>query len=251
MLELNQFRHSAFCLKVRMVLLAKYLNYKTIEIKPGIGQLSIFRLTGQKQVPVLVDGEKIITDSSEIIRYLEDKHPEPSLLPKDPKQAAQVHLIEDWADTTLARAVRRTLLTQIIKDPDLRENLLPFEFTSGLLNTINGIIPTRIINNTSKILSPKESKELFQSLLQICKLIQTSEWLISNKITFADISVAAQLSLLRFPESAGKSLADKGCHGFADHPQLQDLFSWRDRIETNLIQAHSLKTKVSVPSNND
>ena len=37
MLELHQFRHSAFCLKVRMVLQAKALSFRTVEVTPGIG----------------------------------------------------------------------------------------------------------------------------------------------------------------------------------------------------------------------
>ena len=72
MLELYQFRHSAFCLKVRMVLNAKELSYRVIEIQPGIDQLTIFRLSGQRQVPVIKDGETILSDSSEIIRYIEN-----------------------------------------------------------------------------------------------------------------------------------------------------------------------------------
>ena len=35
MLELHQFRHSAFCLKVRMVLQAKGLSYREGSQKPG------------------------------------------------------------------------------------------------------------------------------------------------------------------------------------------------------------------------
>ena len=39
MLELHQFRHSAFCLKVRMVLQAKGLSFRTVEVTPGVGQV--------------------------------------------------------------------------------------------------------------------------------------------------------------------------------------------------------------------
>ena len=49
MLELHQFRHSAFCLKVRMVLQAKGLSFRTVEVTPGIGQVAVFRLSGQRQ----------------------------------------------------------------------------------------------------------------------------------------------------------------------------------------------------------
>ena len=110
MLELHQFRHSAFCLKVRMALHAKGLSFREVEVTPGIGQLAVFRLSGQRQVPVLVDGDTVVADSSAICRYLDELQPEPPLFPKDRRAAAQIHLIEDWADTTLAGSVRAALL---------------------------------------------------------------------------------------------------------------------------------------------
>lgn len=106
MLELHQFRHSAFCLKVRMVLQAKGLSFRTVEVTPGVGQVAVFRLSGQRQVPVLVDGDQVIADSSAIALHLDQREPDPALIPADPRQAAQVHLLEDWADTTLAMAGR-------------------------------------------------------------------------------------------------------------------------------------------------
>ena len=110
MLELHQFRHSAFCLKVRMTLQAKGLSFREVEVTPGIGQIALFRLSGQRQVPVLVDGDDVVADSSAICRHLEALRPDPALIPADARQRAQMHLIEDWADTTLAAAVRAALL---------------------------------------------------------------------------------------------------------------------------------------------
>ena len=66
MLELHQFRHSAFCLKVRMALQSKGLSFREVEVTPGIGQIAMFRLSGQRQVPVLVDGDHVVADSSAI-----------------------------------------------------------------------------------------------------------------------------------------------------------------------------------------
>ena len=79
MLELHQFRHSAFCLKVRLVLQAKSLSYRVVEVVPGVGQIDVFRLSGQRQVPVLVDGDAVIADSSAIARHLEERHPVPPI----------------------------------------------------------------------------------------------------------------------------------------------------------------------------
>ena len=70
MLEVNQFRYSPFCLKVRMALAAKELEYRSVEITPAIGQLGIFQKTGQRKLPVLFDKETAICESSSIIRYL-------------------------------------------------------------------------------------------------------------------------------------------------------------------------------------
>ena len=65
-MELHQFRHSAFCEKVRLVLAAKGLDYTVVEVTPGLGQLELFRLSGQRQVPVLLDGSEVIADSTAI-----------------------------------------------------------------------------------------------------------------------------------------------------------------------------------------
>ena len=120
MLELHQFRHSAFCLKVRMVLQAKGLSYRTVEVTPGIGQVAVFRLSGQRQVPVLVDGDQVLADSSAIALHLDQRRADPALIPTDPRQAAQVHLLEDWADTTLAMAGRSSLVQAAALDRKLQ-----------------------------------------------------------------------------------------------------------------------------------
>ena len=98
--ELHQFRHSAFCEKVRLILAIKGLSTSVVEVIPGLGQLELFRLSGQRQVPVLIDGGEVIADSTAIAFHLEERHPEPALLPRQPQARAMVLLLEDWADTS-------------------------------------------------------------------------------------------------------------------------------------------------------
>ena len=59
MLELYQFELSQYSEKVRLILDYKGLEYRKIEVTPGIGQVELFQKTGQRQVPVLKDGSKI------------------------------------------------------------------------------------------------------------------------------------------------------------------------------------------------
>src|SRR5271154_1361098 len=47
------------------------------------------------EVPALVDGATRIFDSTIILEYLEDKWPEPPMLPADPAERARVRMLED------------------------------------------------------------------------------------------------------------------------------------------------------------
>ena len=71
MLELYQFEVSQYSEKVRLILDYKGLEYRKIEVTPGVGQLDLYKMSGQRQVPVLKDGETIVADSTEIAFYLD------------------------------------------------------------------------------------------------------------------------------------------------------------------------------------
>ncbi len=234
MLELHQFRHSAFCLKVRMTLQAKGLSFREVEVTPGIGQIALFRLSGQRQVPVLVDGDDVVADSSAICRHLEALRPDPALIPADARQRAQMHLIEDWADTTLAAAVRAALLQAAADDPQLRDVLLPDDVPSPVRQVMSGL-PGGWLSGLGELLGQEQRSSMLSSLCAIADGLDLNGCLVGNAITLADIAVGAQLSLLRFPTSAGDALAGRGVPGISDHPRLQELFRWRDQLETRLI----------------
>ncbi len=58
------------------------------------------------QVPVLIDGETTLYDSTVIIEYLEDAYPRPSLFPREPAARAKCRLLELEADEVLLAPVR-------------------------------------------------------------------------------------------------------------------------------------------------
>lgn len=237
MLELHQFRHSAFCLKVRMALQAKGLSYREVEVTPGIGQIALFRLSGQRQVPVLVNGDDVVADSSAICRHLELLGPEPALIPADPRQRAQMHLIEDWADTTLASAVRAALVQAAADDAQLRDVLLPDDVPSPVRQVMS-TLPGGWLSSLGELLGQEQRASMLSSLCAVADGLDLNGCLVGDTISLADLAVAAQLSLLRFPASAGELLAGRGVPGISDHPRLQGLFRWRDQLETRLINLH-------------
>jgi glutathione S-transferase len=58
----------------------------------------VVRVNPRQQVPVLVDGDIEIYDSTQIFEYLEDAHPEPPLWPRDAKARARARLAELESD---------------------------------------------------------------------------------------------------------------------------------------------------------
>src|SRR3954466_15585127 len=54
-----------------------------------------------QRVPVLVEGDLTLFDSTVILEYLEDAYPAPPLYPRDPKAKAQCRLVELEGDEIL------------------------------------------------------------------------------------------------------------------------------------------------------
>jgi len=233
MLELHQFRHSPYCLKVRMALAAKKLEYRTVEITPAIGQIDIFQKTGQRKLPVLFDKETTIHDSSSIIRHLEKIEIEPKLIPEDVKEASQAQIIENWADTTLAKSIKIVFLEELTKNPKLISSLFANEISDSMKKLLFNL-PTKITSQISGLINQKEKESLKSNLEYLSNLIDQENFLIGEKLSIADIAVASHLSLLKFPNSSGENLTGKGCSLYINDPSLQNLFNWRDLIEDQL-----------------
>lgn len=61
------------------------------------------------QVPVLIDGDLVLHDSTVILEYLEDAYPEPALYPRLAPARAACRLLELYADEVLFTPVRDLL----------------------------------------------------------------------------------------------------------------------------------------------
>ena len=87
-----------FSTNVERVALAaghKGLEVEWIDVDPGDRSV-LEHVSGQSLVPVLIDGDAVVTDSPEIIALLERRHPEPPLYPADEGRRAEVELFVDW-----------------------------------------------------------------------------------------------------------------------------------------------------------
>lgn len=94
-MKLYTFFRSSASYRVRIALNLKGLGYEqaAIHLRRGGGEqltAAYRKVNPQALVPALEDDGRILTQSLAIIEYLEEKHPNPPLLPKDPADKALV-----------------------------------------------------------------------------------------------------------------------------------------------------------------
>lgn len=239
-LELYQFELSQFSEKVRLILDYKGLEYRKIEVTPGIGQLDVYRLSGQRKVPVLKDGERVIADSTAIARYLEEQYPQNPILPDDPKQKGLCLMMEEWADQSLGINSRKILLKAVGQSQEYRNAWLPEETPDPVRDLVSAF-PSDLVNlfgmgvGVGPDVLKEAEGEIDQDLESLCLLLgEGNSYLVSDRPTLADLTVAALSILLKFPEGSyldlPPSLKGKGIPGIADNPDYANFFMWRDRI---------------------
>ncbi|MBS0223332.1 MAG: glutathione S-transferase family protein [Proteobacteria bacterium] len=76
----------------------------------------VLRINPKRQVPVLVDGDLEIFDSTQIFEYLETVKPAPNLWPIDPKAKARARLLEHKSDEVYFPHVIRLMGLQATPD---------------------------------------------------------------------------------------------------------------------------------------
>jgi glutathione S-transferase len=92
---------SPFARKVRMALRAKGLSFESIDALALSEHERLVRVNPRGEVPVLVDGDLVVSQSAEIVAYLEDRTPTPALMPATPELRAEVRRWQRIADTWL------------------------------------------------------------------------------------------------------------------------------------------------------
>ncbi len=91
----NYFRSSA-SYRVRIALALKGLryDYRAVNLPSGEHTAESYAaVSASRLVPLLRDGDRVLTQSLAIIEYLDETHPQPPLLPADPAGRARVRAL--------------------------------------------------------------------------------------------------------------------------------------------------------------
>jgi glutathione S-transferase len=256
MIDLYQFELSHYTEKIRFILDYKGLPYRKIEVTPGIGQLEIYQLSGQRQVPVIKDGTSIVSDSTAIALYLDKKYPDRPIIPSDPKLRGLCLMMEEWADESIGLNARKAMIGAFSQDPAFRTAFLPPSVPS-FLKTLLGTVPHEALDlvNFGIGFGPDVVKAarnaLSQDLEALTLLLANSPYLVTAHPTLADFAVAGLSMYIKFPDGPyldlPASLKGKGVPGLADNSAYAPFFAWRDRLYQDVRQSTNIPGSSSAP----
>ena len=131
-----------------------------------------------RKMPALRDGDYTLADSSAIVHYIEAKHPEPRLIPEDPKLRGKTIWFEEFSDTVL--------------------------FSCGAKIFFNLIVAPRFMGRPGDLEAAKQAElnDLPPILDYLEKVVPgDGGFLVGDRLTLADLAVAGPFANFRHTET--------------------------------------------------
>jgi glutathione S-transferase len=165
---------SPFCRKVRLVMGEKRLEVELVEERYWEQDPDFLRRNPAAKVPVLKMDGKMMADSNAIVEYLEEKYPDPALMPRDPDGRYEVRRLVAWFDDKFHH-----------------------EITSKLLyERVNRKLMGTGYPDSSNVKAG--AKAIKYHLDYMHWLLDHRRWLAGDVMTLADFTAAAHLSALDY-----------------------------------------------------
>src|SRR5262245_14752475 len=92
----------------------KGLEVESRPLNPGAADPEFQEASAFGKIPGFRDGDFCISDSTAIITYLEAKHPQPPLIPLEPKARARTIWFEEFADTILIACMGKLFFNRFV-----------------------------------------------------------------------------------------------------------------------------------------
>jgi glutathione S-transferase len=169
---------SPYVRKVLAVCELKGVPYRLDPIVPFFGDDKFSELSPLRRIPVFVDDQVSLCDSTVICEYLEERYPNPAVLPSGASERARARWIEEFADTRFGGVAVWKIFYHAV--------VLPFVFGKE--------------RETDKI-----ARAVAEDLPQVMDYLEglaPAERFLFGEPSIADISVAAFSCNLRWARSA-------------------------------------------------
>jgi glutathione S-transferase len=198
---------------VRKILAVLSIKDLEVEIDPVVAFYTDDRFTKinpLRRIPLLFDGEEIIADSSVIAQYLEDRYPEPSILPRDPAAKAKARWIEEYADTRMSDVFLWRAFAQAVLQP-------------GVFNRERDLAALK-----------KTLAEDVPPVMDYLESLAPADGFLFDDIGLADLSVAVMFRNMSYarwtPDAARWPKTARWVASVEAHPVLSEINEWADAL---------------------
>ena len=165
---------SPFCRKVRLSLAEKKVEVELVEERYWERNPEFLRRNPAGKVPILKIDGRLLTESAAICEYLEEKFPDPALLPRDPENRYEVRRLVSWFDDKFHNEVTSNLLYERVN--------------KKVMGT--GYPESKNVKAGAKAIK--------YHLDYMGWLLDQRRWLAGNEMSLADFAAAAHLSSLDY-----------------------------------------------------
>lgn len=164
--------------QVRLALGEKRLPFTDVVVRVWDRPADLVALNPSGLAPVMVeesaDGRLVVCESRAILEYLEESHPEPALLGREPAERAEARRLLQWFDRKFDYEVNGLLLHE-----KLEKRLMSLG-APDLANMRHG----------------REALRAHLSYME--ELLETRDWLAGRRLSFADLAAAAHISVIDY-----------------------------------------------------
>lgn len=174
MIRLYHVPLSPFCRKVRLSLAEKKLEVELVEERYWERDPEFIRRNPAGKVPVLKMNDLTLSESTATCEFLEEKYPEPPLLPKDPQARHEVRRLVAWFDDKFHSEVTSKLLYERVNKKITKE----------------GYPDSKNVKTGSKAIK--------FHIEYMGWLLDERRWLAGSELSLADFAAAAHLSSLDY-----------------------------------------------------
>lgn len=197
---------SHYCEKARWSLERLGIPYHEERHLQVFHYLWTFRCGGGAHVPVLVDNEQVIADSTSILKHLDHYAlPEARLYPDNPRERQQVEELEDQFDEVLGVESRRWIYFHYLSHPHaaLRVANQGVPAAEKILGPLCYPFTKRFIQRRLRISEPEVIAGLIRAQEVAHKvdelLVDGREYLVGDRFSAADLTLACMMAPFVLP----------------------------------------------------
>lgn len=191
-MRLLQFPYSPFAAKLRVCLKLKGVACEIVDV-PYLDRREVVALTGGVSVPVLVDGDTVLTDSPRIAAWLDERFP-PSL--RGGPFGSLAVVIEQWAEGTLEEVAFRFAC------PGLERQIVAANGGRTDAGAMFRLVKERKYGSGCIELWRRDEAHLEAQLLvllePIAEALKTRRFLLGDAAMIADAAVYGQLQMVEY-----------------------------------------------------